>query len=364
MVSKSEKLLNRFEYLDALRGISAISVVILHLSTMQLQNVFFLNGYLAVDFFFILSGFVLAHAYVKPLNSGMSFLLFSLKRIIRLYPLSIAGTLFGISVLVAKLIVFPEKVGSGSEIATSAVLNLFLIPNLSSGAAFHNETFPVNGPLWSLSLELAINLIWASVLIRISFIYSIALMLASMPIILYGYFHYGAINLGFDADTFGYGIARVTFGFLAGVLIYPFRARFRLGCSKPWTSFAISCFALLFAFNVSGLFVNAIFTFILFPLIVLFMSNAVVPGRGLGILIRAGEISYPLYVLHFPVLLVASAVHQLFPSINVSLIALVALAVSIFLSWAMLHIYDKPMRRLLSRAVHRGTLPVTIPTRS
>jgi hypothetical protein len=96
LASKARKLKNYFFFLDELRGVAALSVVLLHASQ---AFGFGLNSHasLAVDFFFCLSGFVLAHRYDQKLKSGVLLSsAFFLKRLLRLYPLIVAGVGLGV----------------------------------------------------------------------------------------------------------------------------------------------------------------------------------------------------------------------------------------------------------------------------
>lgn len=154
--------MQRFEFLDALRGFAAFCVVFQHLHVVQPNSFGFPNAYLAVDFFFILSGFVLAHAYGARLDAGMGFRGYALRRIIRLYPLAGLGALIGLCVLLLKWSIRPDEVGALSDISLSGALNVMLLPNLFIGTRLHDQIFPVNGPLWTLFFELSVNLIWGA----------------------------------------------------------------------------------------------------------------------------------------------------------------------------------------------------------
>jgi peptidoglycan/LPS O-acetylase OafA/YrhL len=118
----------RYATLDGLRGIAAIAVVIYHL---PIEPKLVPHGYLAVDFFLMLSGFVLALAYSDKLHSGMSFRSFFLKRAIRLYPIAIVGTAIGAAHLLLWHALGQENAPALSEIAKETALNILLIPYLA-----------------------------------------------------------------------------------------------------------------------------------------------------------------------------------------------------------------------------------------
>src|ERR1700730_18632705 len=142
--------MKRYEALDALRGVAALSVLAFHLGQVKLEPGLVPHGYLAVDFFFVLSGFVVAHAYEAALRDKLTWRAFAVKRLIRLYPLALLGALAGTAVLLLKWRIFREKADPLSTILASSVLNAFLLPNLFGGVASKSELFPGNGPLWSL----------------------------------------------------------------------------------------------------------------------------------------------------------------------------------------------------------------------
>ncbi|TIW52974.1 MAG: acyltransferase, partial [Mesorhizobium sp.] len=100
--------------LDALRGVAAISVMLYHFSPFIADGKVLPSSYLAVDLFFLLSGFVIAHAYDRKIESGMGFGTF---RLIRLYPLYLAGTLLGAFYLLIKNRLMPGEYMPLSDVA-------------------------------------------------------------------------------------------------------------------------------------------------------------------------------------------------------------------------------------------------------
>ena len=146
----------RYEILDALRGVAALMVVAFHMleilgngdHTRQLLN----HGYLAVDFFFALSGFVIGYAYDDRWGKGMTIWTFFKRRLIRLHPLVILGTLLG-----AILFYFQDGKNEWTRIADVSPLRLIVVmlicfTMLPCGKSLDvrgwNETNPLNGPVW------------------------------------------------------------------------------------------------------------------------------------------------------------------------------------------------------------------------
>src|ERR1700759_2092821 len=142
-----------FITLDGLRGLAALAVAVRHapfLWEIGTPTVIFYESYLAVDFFFVLSGFVLSFAYGNRIQNGMKFQEFLRVRLIRLFPLYALA--FVISLVAATAKLFIGKVGI-SEFIVHVALAAFLIPLFSSTTPF----FPLNGPAWSIFLEIIAN---------------------------------------------------------------------------------------------------------------------------------------------------------------------------------------------------------------
>ena len=149
--------------LDGLRGVAAITVVCFHIfeafATSHLDQRIN-HGYLAVDFFFMLSGFVVGYAYDDRWGT-MTTMDFIKRRIIRLHPMVVMGAIIG-----AVLFYFQGcSVWDVSKVTVSAlllatVLNALLIPALPGHEVRGlGEMFPLNGPSWSLFFEYIGNII-------------------------------------------------------------------------------------------------------------------------------------------------------------------------------------------------------------
>lgn len=151
-----------FVGLDGLRGTSAAIVVIFHLqSGRSLDDLTFPAGYLAVDMFFMLSGFVIAHAYEERLKSDLTFARFAGLRAIRLYPLYILGCalLLGHAVLQAA---YAGELWRAREFVYALPYAVALVPNFPAGPA---GWFKLNPPAWSLFYEWVYNLLYAAFLL-------------------------------------------------------------------------------------------------------------------------------------------------------------------------------------------------------
>lgn len=331
--------------LDALRGVAAIAVVGLHIKEIS-SSTALLGSYLAVDFFFALSGFVLAHAYAEKLVREMSFGEFAKARLIRLYPLYFLAGLIG-------LMAFGGKVALNINTPIDfflAAANLFFVPLPITEA---ENLYPLNIPAWSLAFELLINVIFGLFIVRLRSRLTLgAILLTSLAALGAAAIHWGSLDVGVRwSDVWG-GFPRVTFSFFAGIAVY------RLRQIKPltlpfWTSGLIAL-ALLTAFVASptGL-QHAMYDLsvvaILFPVLLYLGAATTVPPSAAGVFSALGSISYAIYVLHVPLRAFAVAAFrklELEPSWS---LGWGFIAVAMLISYLADVGYDRPVRRWLNR---------------
>lgn len=343
--------MNRIHALDGLRGVAAIAVVIYHLAQVRLCSNLFPHGYLAVDFFFVLSGFVVARAYEPRVLSGMRFGRFLAVRAVRLMPLSTLGALAGFCVLFAKWVWYPDKVDELWQIVVSGMLNVVLLPTPFGGVASRHELFPGNGPLWSLFFEVVANVAWVTWFVRwrtksiavaaLALGVGFAVAVASLS----------HANFGWDFATSWFGLLRVGVGFLIGVVIHKHLPQHVEVRGKFTTCGLAALLAGLLAMPIQSPLYDMTCVLMVFPALVALSATVVVADKGEQRWWAAlGDLSYPLYVLHFPILLVASGVSQ---AVGAGLppwaFAAAALVTSSVAAWFALRLYDEPVRaRLLA----------------
>jgi peptidoglycan/LPS O-acetylase OafA/YrhL len=144
-----------FHSLNLLRGLAALAVVLFHASPIfgrQMAP----SGYLAVDLFFILSGFVIAHVYDPRFAAGLTARSFILARMARFWPLFALGTVIGAGWTLLENVVSPPAALSISETLGISALSLLYIPRITGA-----DLFPLNVPAWSLFFELIVNAAFA-----------------------------------------------------------------------------------------------------------------------------------------------------------------------------------------------------------
>lgn len=347
-----------YEVLDGLRGTAALLVVLLHV-----QGVIFgiplsfralPRSYLAVDFFFLLSGFVIGFAYDNRW-SDLTFGRFLGLRIIRLHPLVVLGMLLG---FLSYLVSGPQASGSTSitcEALLALAFNLFLLPNPSF--AWHPQsTHALNGPAWSLMQEYIGNFAYALVLHKLS-ARALALIAAACGVVLLSCaIMQNTLNLGFNWHSFWMAPVRLGFPFITGLWLY----RVQDNWPKVQVNFFLLSLALIIAFAVpilpadGGLAVNgaldAGFVLLLFPSIIIAGAHSSGHPRTIQLCKMFGQLSYPLYITHGPLLLIlshflyghgASIVERIGATFAIVLIA-AAFARLVYNLW------DIPVRRFLS----------------
>lgn len=303
--------------LDGLRGVAALVVVWYHVfesyaTSMLDQKVN--HGYLAVDFFFLLSGFVMSYAYDDRWGQ-MGFWGFVRRRLIRLQPMVIFGALFGALMFYTQETEFwPVASISLISLLGATVLNALMIPS-SPGMEIRGfgEIYPLNGPTWSLFFEYIGNVVYALILRRLPR-WALAIVVA----VLGGALVYhatsnstGSIGLGWSMTTEQIvgGSLRFFFSFSAGLLM----ARTLRPRAQVKDSFWL-CSTALIALLVlprlggeSGMWINGLYdslcAIILFPLILYIGASQRQVGATTERICRwLGDLSYPLYLIHYPLL--------------------------------------------------------------
>ena len=355
----------RFDALDGLRGIAALTVMAGHCGL--LLGVFWLpNNLVAVDTFFVMSGFVIAHSYGERLSKGMRASEYLYRRVVRLYPMYIIGVLIGAAVLYygvhSGAIEYRSK-----DILSGVLLNLLYIPFFNEAQIYFNfeagQVFPADPPAWSLFLEMlasgAFLLLFGlqrKALVLVSALCYVSLIAAG---VYYASIKGGAwvdIHNGWATKNFFGGFPRVGFSFSLGVLLYELS---RGGARRRIQSLVerISCpsFALYGAAFAMLLFPRSIHG--LYPLLaVATVGPAIVfvgaqielhPGLERNIATFLGWISYPVYCLHYPVLRLVIFLRNGQQDSGYLLLAVTA-AVTLVLAVVLTRCYEEPLRAALS----------------
>lgn len=319
--------------LDALRGIAAISVLLIHIGWVTGDQSLGRFAYLAVDLFFVISGFVIGRAYEHKLLAGMPWSRFMLLRIARLYPAIFLGLLLG----VLAYFVLPQGT---YRLGWYSIGHWFLIPDLSAEAMF-----PLNGVLWSLFYEFVINAVHGLVARRLS-LFTLGFFVLAMGVgrVL------GALDTGhwggggMAKDSVIGGFARIGWAYGLGVLCHRLTAdRWRIPAIVP---IALGSLVLLLPDLGNTRVRIPLSVFVLLPLSVALAVGSEVPRIGRGAARWLGAISYPLYAIHLPLLLIMADRFEITSGARRAAVAVILVAAATIVEYA----YDSPIRKRLLAA--------------
>ncbi len=352
-----------FPALDGLRGIAALAVAARHAPYLWADGYpagFLHQTYLAVDFFFVLSGFVLCHAYGQRFQAGLPVRSFMLGRLVRLYPLYFTAFVLACAIAVIRLV--RAKV-TPFEFAGNLTAGVLFLPSPLSAT----DLFPMNLPAWSLFFELVANLAFALIGRRLTMRVTgmitaggAVVLLAAVPM---GWLGFGSVDGPLDAgptwQSMGGGLARVTFSFFAGVLMYRLRSVWTPRLAVPaWLALAAVCAILAgapekaweVAYDLTAVLVA-------FPLIVFFGATSRLRPIAARAASAMGDASYAIYVLQFPLfglLPPAFAVLLGYKPPEISLgFGLACVALVAIVGWAADRVIDRPVRSKLSAMLRR-----------
>ncbi len=358
--------------LDGLRGVAAFLVLWYHVfegyafagQAPAVPNL--THGYLAVDFFFLLSGFVMGYAYDDRWHGRLTVKRFFLRRLIRLHPMVVMGAVVGVAAFVlGGCLRWDGTQTAISSVMLALLLQMFLLPALPGTAADvrgNGEMFSRNGPSWSLFFEYVGNILYALFLRRLSTrwlavltgILGIALTLfAALDVS-----GYGMLGVGWSLADWNLpgGVLRMLFPYALGLLLsrkfrpVKVRGAFWICSALLLTLFLAPPFA-----NQGGLCLNALYDvaciILIFPLILWLAASGHTSDRlSTGLCRFLGDISYPLYIVHYPLMYLFyawmietgntgwdTAWPQSFAVVGNSLL----------LAFILLKIYDLPIRKWL-----------------
>jgi peptidoglycan/LPS O-acetylase OafA/YrhL len=350
------KTKQHFEILDGLRGIAALAIVLFHFMEMvyPFSENFIAHGFLAVDFFFCLSGFVIAYAYDDRIGK-MGMIEFLKSRLIRLHPLVILGSVLGLLAFLFDPFSNQSELYSTGKLLLIFLSSILLIPFPVIGERAFN-LFGLNAPAWSLFWEYVANFIYASILYKLSRRYLLLLtIIAAIGLCYVSHKADGSLLGGWSKDNFWDGCARISYSFLAGMLIY--RSNWIIKNKLGFIGLSILLLlSFLMPFSTWNWFTEPFVVLFYFPLIVALGAGSTLT-QGLKKLCQfSGNISYPLYMVHYSVMWMflnyytsnKPGTSQLFLIITIGTILLVGLA------YLVMRFYDTPVRRYLTNKRKKG----------
>ncbi len=361
-----------FLILDALRGIAAIIVLFMHLFEVycggDYHKMIINHGYLAVDFFFMLSGYVMAHAYDDRWDN-MTVWDFCKRRLIRLHPLIILGMLLGALLFYFQESTFFPKIADTSvgQMVLVLVIGFTLIPiPPSMDIRGWNEMHPLNGPAWSLFFEYIANILHVLILRKLSKpIFSVLVFFAALALVRLAVLGPSGDLIGgwsLEPKQFAIGLTRLLFPYMAGMLL---RRMVQVVSGKSTFLWAgLMLVVVLSIPRIGGydhLWMNGLYEsfviILVFPLIIYLGAIGKVEGAFTQrICTFLGDVSYPLYITHFPFICVfyAWVVNHKIPFEQGLWVGILLAAAAVGVAYASLKWYDEPIRRRLAKRFMRG----------
>jgi peptidoglycan/LPS O-acetylase OafA/YrhL len=337
-----------FEVLDGLRGVAAVGVVTFHFMEMVIWNYSKLwigHGFLAVDFFFCLSGFVTGYAYDDRLGK-MGLWTFLKARLIRLHPLVVLGTMLGLIAFYANPFGVTPGYGPG-KVALMFAASLLLIPYGVMKERSQN-LFSLNAPAWSLFWEYVANVVFGIALYRIKRGLLVVLTIIAAMLLCWAGYRAGNFSGGWSARNFWDGGARVAFSFMAGLLVYRmgWRLRTRLGFGALSILLML---ALAMPYAKGGWIREAAVIIVYFPLLIALSAGATVSPRIERLCRFSGDLSYPLYMTHYSIVWIwgdFAEKHQL-ATRGMATEVLCGVVIMVAFASLVMVAYDKPVRAYL-----------------
>lgn len=344
---------NRYAFLDGIRGMAAIFVLMRH--TGNYWHFEFFRSYLAVDLFFILSGFIIAHAYDEKIRNGsIKFRQFVGIRLIRLYPVFFLSLIISTCLLIAKLTLKHEiNLNDLTDILSVVALTALFLPSHLTGNVY---LFPINAIYWSLFFELISNFIYAAIRPLLNNIVLAVIILVSALLIFVTSYRHGSLDTGYlwDNESLVTGFSRSIFGIFVGLMLYRYQEKFKHQLRKSlvaWLAFLVIAVILaspsVAQYNWA---VDAFIVVVIFPVALLCASQGNI-SRVQKLLLLLGSASYPIYVLHTPVSIIFSSLFKSYIGALAPLSGIVLVIILIALSVWVEKIYDIPLRRWMSNRI-------------
>ena len=340
-----------FEILDGLRGVAALAVVVFHFMEIAVPdpaNNFIAHAYLAVDFFFCLSGFVIAYAYDDKMAS-IGIIGFIKRRLIRLHPLVIIGSVIGL------LTFLYDPFSNLHQTYADKMWLLFICSILMIPFPVVKERylnlFHLNPPTWSLFREYVANFFYAIILVRLPKKVLWVLTVLSAIALVYESWQSGQLSVGWAGFNFWGGGIRVSYSFLAGILVY--RSRFIIRSRLGFVTTGLLLLpAFLFPFTkTSSWLADPLVVIFYFPFMIMLGAGALTHKSTQALCRFSGKISYPLYMVHYPfmwVFLSYVEAHQ--PTMrSLAWVIIGGTALLILLAYLVMKYIDDPLRKWLSR---------------
>ena len=368
----------RYDILDGLRGVAALMVIIFHFFELysfgnpskQIIN----HGYLAVDFFYVLSGFVLGYAYDDRWDK-MSYWDFYKRRLIRLHPMVIAGSLLGVCYFFLGECINSPNIESVNPLYffLTIIMSILMIPcPAQMDIRGWGETNSFNGPNWTLTYEYIVNILYSLIFRRLHTIIIGILTLASALLLVNLTCNFDIFNVMNERESNKYtviggwsltscelcvGFTRLFYPYFAGYLVYRLKLKIRIPYSFIICSIILITFLSMPRLEKEGYPIfngiyEAIVIILIFPLVIIIGAGDTTKNEILTKICKfIGELSYPIYITHYPIIYMNSAwtsFHMKDSLFNKIMISIGSFCIMVFNAYSLIELYDKPVRKWLA----------------
>lgn len=340
-----------FLILDGLRGVAALLVVIFHLFEANYpvpsDNPVH-HGYLAVDFFFLLSGFVVGYAYDDRWNR-MSIKDFFKLRLVRLHPLVFLGVFIG-----AICFWFDPYSPHVSILKLTGVMLIGFLLVPGPDLRGWGETHVLDGPCWSLLQEYIANIFYALFGRRMNKLALWIFVIIAAITLTWVAIWRGDVGTGWSYETFWIATVRMLFPFFAGLLLFRSSKFVKLPFTFPLCSLLLAGLFIMPtmpSITSNGIYEAAVII-IAFPFIVAAGAGGRVSGGWVKLCKFSADISYPIYITHYPFIYIYTAwiYTKKPPASQIIPVAIGLFIFFILLAYASLKLYDEPVRKWLRKA--------------
>jgi peptidoglycan/LPS O-acetylase OafA/YrhL len=335
-----------YEILDGLRGVAALLVLFFHIGESHFPQPAdnpVHHGYLAVDFFFLLSGFVVGYAYDDRWGQ-MKIKDFLRIRLTRLHPMLIMGVIIGAAGFTFAPYGEWFEHNSLLKYALIVIIAMTLLPYPDLRG--WGETHSLNGPSWSLLQEYIGNILYAVALRKFSQ-KALGILVVIFAMALSGIAVYrGDVGTGWSFNTCWIAFIRMMFPFFAGLMLFRAGKLIRISKAFLWCSLALALLFMLPTFRFNGIY-EAVCIILFFPLIVAAGAGGNIKSNiGKRICKFLGDISFPLYITHYPLIYIYIGwVYKSKPTVTESLpVAAGLIIMAVVIAWLSLKLYDEPVR--------------------
>lgn len=340
----------RLKALDGIRGLLALFVVMYHIPESMLPESpimeVFKSGYIFVDFFFVLSGFVISLNYEGRIIRGQHLISFMKRRFLRLYPLLLYSSSVYFVIELITTVYFPHYQGQVDSTKFLAVKFLDTLFLTNSICIFSCDT-GINYPSWSISAEFISYLVFGIIVLKKA-LYELRYVLLILCII----FFVASGNYAYDGD---YGYLRGIFSFMLGSLTYTYHSYLGRLFSVNYSKIIILCafigtYFLLSAYSNTVKLVSSIF----FPLISSLLIVIIINSKSLSrvfearALLSLGDLSYSVYLNHLLIIVLFKKIPDLFDFVVVNR------SLYLFLFMVVLIGYSKFTRNYIEGIFYRG----------